>query len=170
MTSIISFEPRWLTAARKYLGEKEVPGPGSNSKILAMTKSFSKWVRGFFTDDDIPWCALFVGACLAESGLPHTDSLAAASYSTYGINLGHEPSLGAIMVFVRKGGGHVGFYTGETATAYRILGGNQNNAVNETWIAKDRLTAIRWPTGEPLPTTGRITLANNGAPLSTNEA
>jgi uncharacterized protein (TIGR02594 family) len=168
MTTLVTFEPRWLTIARSYLGTQEVVGKGSNAKILAMTKHFARWIKSFFKDDDTPWCALFVGHCLGDAGLEHTNSLAARSYETYGVPC--EPALGAIMVFARKGGGHVGFYTGETATAYRILGGNQSNAVNETWIAKNRHTATRWPAGEPLPTTGRITLASNGQPLSTNEA
>ncbi|HEY3495976.1 MAG TPA: hypothetical protein VGK73_14860, partial [Polyangiaceae bacterium] len=43
--------------------------------------------------------------------------------------------------------GHVGFYVGEDATAYQILGGNQANSVCLTWLAKDRLLAARWPKG-----------------------
>jgi len=168
MTTLSLFRPAWVSAALAYLGTKEVPGKGSNARILGMTKSFARWVKGFFTDDDIPWCALFVGACLADAGLPHTGSLAARSYETYGVPC--EPALGAIMVFARKGGGHVGFYMGERANAYRILGGNQSNTVSYTWIAKDRLTATRWPTDEPLPASGRIHLSSNGEPLSTNEA
>jgi uncharacterized protein (TIGR02594 family) len=160
--------PPWISAALAYLGTREVPGKGSNAKILDMTKSFARWIRGFFTDDDIPWCALFVGACLANAELPHTGSLAARSYETYGVPC--EPALGAIMVFARKGGGHVGFYMGERADAYWILGGNQSNMVGYAWIAKDRLTATRWPTEEPLPSSGRILLSRNGTPLSVNEA
>jgi hypothetical protein len=73
-----------------------------------------------------------------------------------------------VLVFARKGGGHVGFYVGEDATAYHVLGGNQGNAVNVMRIAKDRCIAIRWPEGEPV--VGKpVILASNGQ-LSRNEA
>lgn len=162
--------PRWMEIARGYVGTKEVVGKGSNSKILAMATRLGGWVKSFFKDDDIPWCGLFVGYCLTESGLPTTsNTLSARSYETYGVAL-KEPSFGAIMVFARDGGGHVGFYVGERPDAFRILGGNQSNAVTETWIAKARHTATRWPSAVPLPTIGRVLLASNGGPLSTNEA
>lgn len=168
----MSTTPRWVDIARSYIGTKEVPGKGSNAKILAMAKRIGGWVASFFTDDDTAWCGLFVGNCLLEAGLPSTGqkTLSAASYATYGAGL-TVPALGAIMVFTRAGGGHVGFYVGEREDAFRVLGGNQSNMVNETWIAKARLTAVRWPPTVPLPTTGRIFLnASNGEPLSTNEA
>ena len=164
-------EPKWLEIARTYEGTREVVGKGSNPRIMQMAKNFKGWVRSFFTDDDIPWCALFVGSCLVEAGHPSTNSLAARSYETYGIALS-EPRLGCIAVFVRKGGGHVGFYLGERKSdgAIRVYGGNQNNSVNATWIAADRLSAYRWP-GDTVPAPeGRILLASNGESLSTNEA
>lgn len=159
----------WLDIARRYLGTKEIPGAKSNPVILQWITRFRGWVRSFYTSDDIPWCALFVGACLSEAGVSHTNSLAARSYETYGIAL-TQPSLGCIMVFTRNGGGHVGFYLGERTDAYRILGGNQSDAVTETWVSKARHTATRWPAEWGLPVTGRILLANNGQPVSTNEA
>lgn len=70
------------------------------------------------------------------------------------------------------GGGHVGLYVGETDTAYRVLGGNQSNMVNETWIAKNRLAkgGMRWPHGTKLPPIKPVYLKSNGEPLSRNEA
>ncbi len=162
--------PKWMEVARTFLGTKEVPGKGSNPKILQMAARIGGWVKSFFKDDDIPWCGLFVGNCLLEAGLPTTsNTLSARSFETYGVHL-NQPAYGAIMVFVREGGGHVGFYVGERSDAYRILGGNQSNAVTETWIVKTRNTAIRWPAGVPLPEGGPVLLANNGEPISTNEA
>lgn len=169
-------EPSWLTVAGYYLGTKEVPGGGSNPKIIGWAQRLGGWIRSYFTSDAIPWCALFVNACLDEVRLPGTKSLAAKSFETYGIKL-DQPVLGAILVFTRDGGGHVGFYVGETATRYRVRGGNQGDAVSDTWIAKARLTAIRWPgdvaSQAALNTAqqaGRIFMAEDGAPLSTNEA
>lgn len=162
-------KPSWLIVAEKYAGTAEVPGPASNPKILGMAARFGGWVKSFFKDDDIPWCALFVGSCLIEDGLKSTNSMAARSYETYGQPL-DGPALGAIVVFSRKGGGHVGFYLGQKIDGtLRVFGGNQDNSVKASWIAKDRLTAIRWPSERPLPTTGPIILAGDGQPVSTNE-
>ena len=93
--------------------------------------------------------------------------LRAVSFETWG-----QPSavaLGAVMVFHRPGGYHVGPYLGERADAYYVLGGNTGNAVAAAWIKKDRLTAIRWPTGYDRQAPAPVLLAGNGQPLSENE-
>lgn len=163
-------EPNWLAIAKSYTGVQEVPGKGSNPKILEMAARFGGWVKSFFTDDDIPWCALFVGNCLIQDGLKSTGSMAALSYAQYGQHL-DEPSLGAILVFSRKAGGHVGFYLGQKIDGtLRVFGGNQDNAVKASWISKDRLVAVRWPPDVPLPTSGVVILAGDGQPISSNEA
>ena len=55
-----------------------------------------------------------------------------------------------MLVFTRPGGGHVGFYVGEDAAAYHILGGNQGDAVTIVRIVKSRYIARRWPEGRPV--------------------
>jgi uncharacterized protein (TIGR02594 family) len=162
-------EPRWLGVARRYQGTHEVPGPKSNPVILGWAKRLGGFIASYYRDDAIPWCALFVNAVLNEAGLKGTGSLAARSFEAWGERLA-GPAPGAVLVFVRAGGGHVGFYVGESADAYRVLGGNQSDTVNETWVAKARLTAIRWPAGEPLPAIARIHLSRSGQKLSSNEA
>jgi cell wall-associated NlpC family hydrolase len=60
--------------------------------------------------------------------------------------------LGDILTFKRNGGGHVGIYAGEDATHYHVLGGNQNNSVSVTRIAKSRLHQARrtaWKVAQP---------------------
>jgi uncharacterized protein (TIGR02594 family) len=110
--------------------------------VKALGGKLSSWV----TTDATPWCATFVNAVLQQAGLPMSapvgsaDLLRAKSFLTYGTPLA-EPAVGCIVVFDRPGGGHVGFYTGETLKAYRILGGNQANKFCETWIARDRALA-----------------------------
>ena len=81
--------------------------------------------------------------------IPSSRPVRATAWATWGQPC--EPTLGAVLVFARKGGGHVGLYAGETATAYRVLGGNQSDAVNYAWIAKSRCIAVRWPPKAPLP-------------------
>jgi uncharacterized protein (TIGR02594 family) len=74
---------------------------------------------------------------------------------------------GAILVFDRAGGGHIGFYVGEDAGHYFILGGNQGNAVSVMKLGKSRLLASRWPKGEPV--IGKPVYMKGGV-FSANEA
>lgn len=165
--------PYWMTIARRYLGLTEVPGPAANPTLLDMAKNLGGWVAQFFVSDETPWCALFVNRVLQEAGLSlsgragSVDLVRARSFATYGIPL-EVPCLGAILVFERQGGGHVGFYVGETLKAYRVLGGNQSNSVNETWIAKDRCIAVRWPDPATRPGS-HVWLRPDASLFSTNE-
>jgi uncharacterized protein (TIGR02594 family) len=175
-TRWIQLTPPWLVTAWKYLGTTEIKGKGSHPAIMAMAHRAGGWIKSFFIDDDIPWCALFANGCLDEDCDPRTtgtNSLAADSFSTWGRPL-TEPVLGAILVFRRyvKGkliGHHVGFYLGETTQKYLVRGGNQSDAVTDTWIDKERCKAIRWPTLFPLPGGGPIFLTDDGKPVSVNE-
>lgn len=164
--------PAWMAAGHAYVGLKEIPGAKSDPTIMGWAKREAGWLFTFFSNDDVPWCALFQNASLWDVGLRGTGSLAAKSFAEswkYGIRL-NEPVLGAILVFTRDGGGHVGMYAGETKTHYKVLGGNQKNMVSYTLIAKERLTAIMWPMAVPVPATGRIMLLADGSPVSTDEA
>jgi uncharacterized protein (TIGR02594 family) len=161
--------PPWLVIARRYLGLRETPGPASNPVIVRWAAALTGWWRTFFTNDGLPWCAVFVNQCLAEAGVGGTGTARAADFERWGVPL-HDPALGAIVTFRRPTGRHVGFYLGETAEAIRVFGGNQGDAVSEIWIAKSRMTSMRWPATWALPTTGRVYLAADGAPLSKDEA
>jgi uncharacterized protein (TIGR02594 family) len=161
--------PPWYLIAQDHLGVREIPGKTNNPVIMAWATKIGGWIRSFYKEDSIPWCALFVNAMLSECGLTGSGSLAARSFETWGQRL-TTPVVGAIAVFARKGGGHVGFYVGEKADAIRVLGGNQSDAVTETWIARDRLLGYRWPLHVEVPLGGPVLLASNGEPLSTNEA
>ena len=156
----------WLTIAKKYEGVREIAGPKHNPTIMGWLRKLGTWIK----DDETPWCGTFCAAVMQEAGLPFPREFPRArSWEDYGSNL--RPSHlapGAILVFSRKGGGHVGFYIGEDATAYHVLGGNQGNAVSVTRIAKSRCIATRWPKDEPV-IGGPVFLTENGE-LSTNEA
>ena len=164
----------WLAIARRYLGTREIPGPKSDPTILGWVRALGGTLAGWVTSDATPWCATFANAVLQEAGLPMSakagsaDLLRAKSFLAYGTEL-TTPALGCIVVFARQGGGHVGFYLGETLKAYRILGGNQQDMVNETWLAQNRAIAFRWPPGVSPPTIGRKFLRPDGEPLSINE-
>lgn len=165
--------PRWVATARSYLGTREIVGPQHSSTIMGWIAALGAKVLGVAVkDDETPWCGTFMAQVMFASKIATPPvAVRAASWGSWGREL-ISPRLGAVLVFTRQGGGHVGLYVGERSDAYRVLGGNQGNAVSETWIAKTRLAkgGIRWPSGELLPDTGRILLANDGKPLSGNEA
>ena len=156
----------WMKTARESIGLKEVAGPKHNTKIQAWLAKLGAWWK----DDETPWCGTFVAHCLRENGLPVPQHwYRALAWKDYGSNL--RPTHvceGAILVFAREGGGHVGFYVGEDRFYYRVLGGNQSNAVNVMRIAKNRCVAIRWPKG--VPVTGGPVHVTSNAPVSENEA
>lgn len=165
--------PPWLLIARGDLGLTEVPGPESHPSLLQAAKNLGGWVAQFFKDDATPWCALWLNGVLQRAGLPLSGPdgspalVRARSFVDYGRPL-ETPCRGAILVFERPGGGHVGLYEGETLKAYRVLGGNQGDRVSHTWISKSRCVAIRWPLCDVTPT-DHYWLRPDAEPLSTNE-
>lgn len=159
----------WFKTAKSLLGTKEVPGKGNNPKILAWAREVGGWTAKFYNADEIPWCGLFVAYCMKKNGIPvHDGVLSALSWNSWGTPLAKGVP-GAVMVFVRPGGGHVGFYVSEDKDTYHILGGNQSDNVTVTRIAKNRLKGIRWPKGKPAPKQGPVFAKFTGA-ISTNEA
>ena len=162
-----STDPTWLVEAKKHVGLKEIPGPKHNTTIQAWLARLGAWWR----DDETPWCGVFVAHCLREAGLPVPNLwMRARAWDDYGSNLrATHVAPGAILVFARQGGGHVGFYVGEDANFYYVLGGNQSNEVNVSRIAKVRCVAIRWPKGVPV-IGGPKQVALSNAKVTTNEA
>ena len=146
-------DPKWLTYARWQVGTREAPGPANEPRIMAMAKRAVGWLGITFTADSVPWCGLFVADCMAVAGFKPPRGFVgvrAKAWASWGINAG-RPLLGAIAVFGREGGGHVGFVAGVYPNGdLSILGGNQGDAVNERRFPRDRLIALRWPAGVAL--------------------
>lgn len=159
--------PAWMARASRYLGIAETPGAASTPAIMGWRDHLRGWWRSWFTDDAQPWCALFVNACLAEAGISGTGTMRASDFTTWGEEV--DPQYGAVLVFSRPMGAHVGFYVAESAEAYLVRGGNQGDAVSDAWIAKRRRMASRWPTGVTRPVNGRRVILGPSARLSTNE-
>lgn len=159
----VSKEPKWLKEARACIGEREIPGPRHNSWIA---KGWARLGVPWFNDDETPWCGFFVAHCIDAVGLPYPKLFPRAlAWSEWGKAC--PPTVGAIVTFKRRGGGHVGFLVGENASNFYVLGGNQSNMVNIQPIAKNRMHAIRWPVSTALPTPGLPRMA--GGAVSTNE-
>ncbi len=159
-------EPAWMAVARKLIGTREIPGPAHTSFIA---KGWARLGAAWFNDDETPWCGLFVAHCIDAAGLEYPGKGSFARAKAW-LDWGRDcpPVLGAIVVFGRNGGGHVGFLAGESATNYYVLGGNQGNAVNIAPIAKARALGCRWPATLPHLTSSLPRLA--GGKLSENEA
>ncbi|KQN91542.1 hypothetical protein ASE90_01675 [Sphingomonas sp. Leaf67] len=166
-------EPAWLAAARAKLGTREAPGPANSPTIMGWAKRLGTKALGIlYNADSVPWCGLFVAACMQEAGLPTAPiAVRASAWANYGQRLRFERlAPGAILVFQRPGGGHVGFYVGEDADAYRVLGGNQGDAVTIARIDKERCIAARWPVGVDVIGGPVRMAARAGQALSRNEA
>lgn len=140
---------RWMEEARTFLGLKEIKGTQHAQAILDMWKAIK---RGGIKDDETPWCAAFVGACLERAGIQSTRFESAKSYLSWGEKL-EQPVIGCVVVFSRDGGGHVGFVAGQSTSGnLLVLGGNQTNEVNIREFQLTRVTGYRWPSSEPMPT------------------
>ena len=124
------------------------------------------------TDDETPWCGTFAAHVVSHAGFqPPRIAVRASSWDAFGEPV-EKAYLGAIVRFQRPGGGHVAFLTGVSADGrlFRVLGGNQSNSVNETWIERGRCVVMRWPKGAAKPIALAPVVNSAGAKVSTNEA
>jgi uncharacterized protein (TIGR02594 family) len=151
----------WMKVAQYYRGKKvkEVRG-GENQDIIRFFKEIKK---PEFNEDEIPWCAAFVGACLYEANYGHNGSAWAAHYGIWdGADLitqrkgktidMSDCEYGDIVVMTRKGGGHVAFfveYHGNGSVS--LLGGNQADSVNVTRYPTTNIQKVVRPNGTGTP-------------------
>jgi hypothetical protein len=77
-----------------------------------------------------------------------------------------KPVTGAVLVFERGSGGHVGCAVGQDDSHFFVLGGNQSDAVTIARIAKSRLLGARWPATYP-PRLQRLPTMKPGEFLAT---
>ena len=102
------------------------------------------------------WCAAFVNAVLADSGMKnlhdmkHPQPLTARSFLDWGEPV-DNPLPGDIVIFPRGTSdwqGHVGFYVGweqdeEGKVFWKILGGNQNDSVSIDLYPASKALGVR---------------------------
>ena len=159
----------WLDLARRKMGLQE-------DRDNSVLRAFLALGKGTIGDPaKVPWCGDFVETCIAVTlpaePLP-ANPYAAINWLKFGRTL-TAGSPGAVLVFWRGSPsgwqGHVGFYVGEDATHFHVLGGNQANSVSITRIAKGRLRAggIRWP-ATAMPAKGAASITD-GVGLATTE-
>ncbi len=137
--------------AQRFVGTEELPGHNMNQPmIMAWLTLDQAWP----TDDEVPWCAGFIGWCHWLADKERTRSLRARSWLTIGIHMALEGAQpGDVAIMNRAGAphdptlidapGHVGFYVGHDDTFVHILGGNQSNQVKVSPYNKMDLLGIR---------------------------
>ena len=146
-------DPLWLTYARAEIGTKEFPGTPDNPRIIKY------WNDAGLTNvadgqDEVPWCAAFVGAMLARANQPTSGKANARSYESYGRKL-LSPVLGCVVILSRPPTawqGHVGFYlsTDRAKRLIRLIGGNQSDSVSIADFSIDRIVSLRWPASQTI--------------------
>lgn len=161
--------PKVIVEAYKYYGTKEIVGPQHNPVILDWAKELE--LEKVYNSDEIPWCGLYVAIVCKRAGKNVVKNpLWARNWNNWGVPQ-KTAMLGDVLVFSRGSGGHVGFYVGEDAKCYHVLGGNQGNQVSVVRINKSRCIGIRrtkWKIRQP-DNVRQIFLSNRGV-ISTNEA
>lgn len=159
----------WITEARSALGRHEAR---DRSWLMDWLKRDG---RSLGDPSRNPWCGDFVETCI-RIALPDEPLLGALGSNPYWARnwllFGQEvtPIRGAVLVFSRGSGGHVGFAVGQDDTHFHVLGGNQSDAVTIARIARSRLLGARWPATVP-PRAERLPAMKPGEFLATtNEA
>lgn len=163
--------PKVIQAALQMVGTREYAGKKHNPTILGWAKTLG--IEKIYTNDELAWCGLSHAVALLRGGKPASlegwDILRALSYRTYGMGV-QRPGIGDTLVFKRPGGGHVGFYVGESSKTYHVLGGNQSNAYGFAEILKSRLVAARSPIYNVRPATAVPMYIDASGRVSVNEA
>ena len=126
-------------------------------------------VIGYFKDaghpevstDATAWCAAFVGAMLARSGVKPTGKLNARSYLDWGAPVERKDAKPGDVVIFKRGNsswqGHVAFFVKDKSALIEVLGGNQSNAVNVKGYQASKLLGIRRaPVAAHKPTTNPV--------------
>jgi uncharacterized protein (TIGR02594 family) len=155
----------WITEAKSALGRHEAR---DRSWLMDWLKRDG---RSLGDPSKNPWCGDFVETCI-RMGLPDEPLLGALGTNPYWARnwllFGREvqPITGAVLVFERGSGGHVGFAMGQDDTHFYVLGGNQADAATVARIAKSRLLGARWPATYP-PRLQRLPTMKPGEFLAT---
>lgn len=135
--------PKMIQQFIKIYGIKEAPGIIDNPVIIAWAMELG--IKNY-KNDATPWCGLTMAIISKRAGKEYNfDPLWALNWARFGQKVTDGAQLGDVLVFKRKGGGHVGLYIGEDDECYHVGGGNQADEVNIVRKEKDRVYAIRRP-------------------------
>ncbi len=135
-------KPLWITKAYRLIGTREIKGLRHNPTIINWLINLGAWWR----DDETPWCGAFVAQMLDDSDryvVPKYYRAKAWADDNAMTRL-DKPAYGCIVVFNRKGGGHVGFVVGKQGNKICVLGGNQNDEVNVKAFSTHNVIGYYW--------------------------
>lgn len=136
--------------AQKEIGTVEWAN-GDNPKVVAYFKDSG---NAGVTDDATAWCAAFVGAMLARSGVKGTGKLNARSYLEWGQPVERKDAKPGDVVIFKRGNsswqGHVAFFVKDKGALIEVLGGNQSDAVNVKGYQSSQLLGIRRADQNPI--------------------
>ena len=134
----------WVEEFRKVFGLHEIR---DNEALKAWLISDGKTLGN---PKMLPWCgdAMATAICRSLPDEKFTGALAenpywALNWALFGDAI--EPCFGAVGVFKRAGGGHVGVLVSQSKDTYHVLGGNQGDSVSLTSVPKSSFVAARWP-------------------------
>lgn len=168
MTAIKTPVPSWLAYGLTMQGLREIKGPKHNTTISGWLKKLKAW----WNDDETPWCGTFVAACMTAVGISIPKYwMRAKAWLDWGVPIG-MPVVGAVVVFDRAGGGHVGIVVGRDQKGnLMVLGGNQGDMVKISPFPLSRNPRYRIPKGYAVPLEHyTLPLVTSDGKLSTNEA
>lgn len=159
----------WMVMAEEKLGLHEDRDNAALRRFLS---------NGKYLGDPsaLPWCGDFVESIsklvLPNEALPGAlgeNPFWARNWLLFGVAI--QPCFGAIVVFERGSGGHVGYLVGQDATHYYVLGGNQSDGVTIARIEKRRALGTRWPNTHIRPASEYLPQMKPGTTkISYNEA
>lgn len=149
----------WMVEAKKHIGLRENTSKTKhNPTILKWLKTLGAW----WSEDETPWCGVFVAHCLKVAGVKYPKHwYRALDYVNYGAKI-TKPAYGCVAIKNRKGGGHVCFVVGrDTKTGKLVcLGGNQSNMVCYALYAESEFQEFRWYGLTSRPASHRYNLPN----------
>lgn len=144
----------WMNELSRYLGMHEVT---HREALMAWLRSDGKTLGD---PSKLPWCGDAVETAikltlpllweLNMSAALNSNPYWAMNWLGFGIE-DKQVHYGAIAVFSRPGGGHVGFVAGYDSDRGKVLirGGNQSNKVSDVWMSTNaggiKLLGMRWP-------------------------
>jgi uncharacterized protein (TIGR02594 family) len=158
----------WITEAKTALGRHEAR---DRTWLMDWLKRDG---RSLGDPGKNPWCGDFVETCI-RIALPDEPLLGALGTNPYWarnwllFGQAVQPITGAVLIFERGSGGHVGFAVGQDDTHFYVLGGNQSDAVTIARIAKSRLLGARWPATVPVRPQRLLTMKPGEFLSTTNE-
>lgn len=178
----------WVKFMRDHNNKvKEIPGTRHNPTIIGWLQEMSNYSlasKSWWKDDETAWCGLAVGIAMGRTNrFVVRDWFRARAWAdSNSMTQLTRPAYGAIVVFSRTGGGHVGIIGGkDQAGNLMVWGGNQGNNLNCKPFSKSRVLGYYWPslwdshTRKPIkkvPAAHRydLPLVKSDGRLSTNEA